>query len=253
MIKMTIETKEYAIYKYLDEDNKVAYVGQTKRGLVRHKEHLNEDEFYTNSEYSICAYELTKTQADAIESLIYMKLEDEGWTLYNKQFPNRKVLIKHADKLKTCPICKDLDCLLSEEQIQALVSGITKCYICNKEHKISSKDPNGNYICKSCYDKYYRPERPIVKCYICGKEHKRHSKDPNGNYICLSCNYKLKKQEKQMIQCNTCGTTHKKHRTDPKGNYICLLCWRELYNTKPQEQKPENPINKEIRKFFYNF
>lgn len=112
----------YAIYKYTDKTNKVAYVGQTKRGLQRDAEHKAEEdnEFYLTAEYSICAYKLTATQADAIESLIYMKLQDDGWTLYNKKFPNRKVLIENANKLENCPICKELDCTLSKEQIEGL-------------------------------------------------------------------------------------------------------------------------------------
>ena len=42
-------------------------------------------------------------------------------------------------------------------------------------------------IRKSCYHKKYEPDVPLVICAECGEEHKRNSKNPNGEYICKSC------------------------------------------------------------------
>ena len=51
-----------------------------------------------------------------------------------------------------------------------------KCAECGKEHKRCNRNPNGQYICKSCYHKKYKPDAPLVICAECGKEHKRNYK-----------------------------------------------------------------------------
>ena len=74
-----------------------------------------------------------------------------------------------------------------------------KCAECGKKHKRSYKNPNGEYICKSCYDKKYRPDAPLVICAECGKEHKRNYKNSNGEYICKSC-YTIHRCKKIIIE-----------------------------------------------------
>ena len=92
-----------------------------------------------------------------------------------------------------------------------------KCAECGKEHKRKCKNPNGEYICSSCYEKYV----PLIICAECGKEHKKHSKNPNGEYICSSCYEKYV----PLVICAECNKEHKRLHKNPDGEYVCSSCY----------------------------
>ena len=100
-----------------------------------------------------------------------------------------------------------------------------KCAECGKEHKRCNRNPNGQYICKSCYHKKYKPDAPLVICAECGKEHKRNYKNPNGQYICKSCYHKKYRPDVPLVICAECGKEHKRDCKNSNGEYICLSCY----------------------------
>ena len=102
------------------------------------------------------------------------------------------------------------------------------CAECGKEYKRRHKNPDGEYVCSSCYGKY-RPDVPLIICAECGKEHKRHCKNPNGEYICDSCYYEKYKPNIPLVICAECGKEHKRNSKNPDGEYICDSCYYEKY------------------------
>ena len=104
-----------------------------------------------------------------------------------------------------------------------------KCAECGKKHKRSYKNPNGEYICKSCYNKKYQPNIPLVICAECGKEHKKHHRGCNGTYICQSCYNKGYKSDVPLVICAECGKKHKRSYKNPNGEYICNSCYDKRY------------------------
>ena len=97
-----------------------------------------------------------------------------------------------------------------------------KCAECGKKHKRSYKNPNGEYICQSCYNKRYRSDVPLVICAECGKEHKRHCKNSDGEYICDSCY----RSYAPLVICAECGEEHKRKNKNSNGEYICNSCYK---------------------------
>ena len=104
-----------------------------------------------------------------------------------------------------------------------------KCAECGKKHKRSYKNPNGEYICKSCYNKKYQPNIPLVICAECGKEHKKHYRGRNGTYICQSCYNKGYRPDVPLVICAECGKEHKRYHKNSNGEYICNSCYDKRY------------------------
>jgi len=109
------------------------------------------------------------------------------------------------------------------------------CHICNKEKEIHS-NIEGNPICKSCYDKNYRP---IIKCSICGDEgvSKCYNKDKTG-FICESC------YERPKDICSICHELKPRHSIQ-EGKSICLECYKRPLR-KCSQCDEMKPIKKNI-------
>ena len=97
------------------------------------------------------------------------------------------------------------------------------CAECGKEYKKKYKNSDGEYICDSCYNKYV----PLVICVECGQEHKRSHKNPDGEYICASCYQKKYRPDVPLIICAECGKEHKRNYKNPDGEYICESCYHK--------------------------
>ena len=139
--------------------------------------------------------------------------------------------------IKECVHCgkkfnaKNNKIFCSKECKEALIF----CAECGQEHKRGRKNPNGEYICSSCYNNKYRPNVPLVICAECGKEHERRSKNPDGEYICNSCYNNKYKPDKPLIICAECGKEHKRNTKNPNGEYICSSCYNNKY-------RPDQPL-----------
>jgi hypothetical protein len=214
-----MEKKNYYVYVYSLDD--YAYVGYTFEGSERHKYgHKKkpgfDGEFFNTANFNVHISGLSEETAQTLEGVIYDKVATKGYDMVNKRKPGRKLMKKHAKKLKNCPICEEFNCQLTPKQVQELLTELVKCHKCGKEHKSHHTDDDNNYICSNCYKK----SKPLIKCYICGKEHTQHNTDGKGNYICRSC----KRKSKPLIKCYMCGKEYIQEITDGKGNYICRSC-----------------------------
>jgi formylmethanofuran dehydrogenase subunit E len=226
------------IYVFLNGDE--FYVGQTNDLQATINRHMNgkwgdwfkaaDNPFVTEKDID------SQTKANAFESLIYSKYIKDGYTPREKHiFPHRKVLRKNLDKLPDCKFCYRQGCSITKEEALQIAYNLVECAECGKEHKRSSKNSDGEYICHSCYIKNYRPDVPLVFCAECGKEHKRNAKNPNGEYICQSCYIKNYKPDPPLVFCAECGNEHKRNNKNPDGEYICMSCYGKNY-------RPDRPI-----------
>ena len=138
-----------------------------------------------------------------------------------------------------------------------------KCAECGKKHKRSYKNPNGEYICQSCYNKKYQPNIPLVICAECGKEHEKHYRGCNGTYICQFCYNKGYRPDVPLVICAECGKEHKRYHKNSNGEYICDSCYDKRYRPdvplvicaecgEEHKRKNKNPNGEYICNSCYN-
>jgi hypothetical protein len=216
-----MEKKNYYVYVYSLDD--YAYVGYTFEGSNRHSGHKGkpgfDGEFFNTANFNPHITGLGEETAKTLEGVVYDKIAAQGYDMVNRNRPGRKLMKKHAKKLKNCPICEEFNCQLTPEQVEELLSGLVKCYICGKEHRPNSTDDNDNYICPVCYKK----SRQVVKCYICGEKHRQHYTDDKDRYICTNCYNKLR----PLVKCHICGKVHMPNNTDGNKHHICSPCYKK--------------------------
>lgn len=187
-----MEQKDTFVYNLI-KDGRVVYVGITNNPLVREVNHRKDKDF---DYLKIVTEPLPRNYAEFIEAALIQSYGFES--LINGNRAKLSYLLKHNDKLAECPICESLGCGMDDEELKNIIDTLTmeECVECGKVHKRHHKNPEGLYICKSCYDKKYLP---VIECAECGKKHKRNNKKPDGSYICLSCYRDLKAQEAGYI------------------------------------------------------
>lgn len=217
--------KDTFVYNLI-KDGKVVYVGITNNPMGREKRHRLDKDFDC---LKIVTEPLERNHAEFVEAALIQSYGFEN--LVNKNRAKLSYLLKHNNKLAECPICETLGCGISNSELKNIVETLTMevCAECGKQHKRNVKNLKGKYICNTCYQKNYAPEREIVKCSECGKQHKRMSKNQKGEYICPYCYQKKYAPEKETVKCNECGKQHKKQYKNPSGEYICQYCYNKNY------------------------
>lgn len=188
--------KDNLVYIYIR--GLYAYVGRTNDINERHTVHLRENIFFKGADRKIYAKNLSLETAKVVESLCYMNLVKSGFTMVNKVFPNHQALERNASKLPTCPICIELGCTLSDEEVEELVNRKVQCSVCGKIHKPTRCKIDGELVCLECYlaNKY----GDEVECSICGKIEKPSGlTDGNGNPVCNSCHKDIKAQKQGFV------------------------------------------------------
>lgn len=130
--------------------------------------------------------------------------------------------------IKKCVNCgKEFDAkrntkFCSKECREALII----CAECGKKDIRNNTNKNGQYICKSCYDKqqYQIKKNKIIKCAECGKEDQQKYKNSKEQYICQSCYLKKYAPKKEKIKCAECGHICYSGYVNQKGQPICSSC-----------------------------
>jgi hypothetical protein len=131
--------KENFVYLYLDDIDKICYVGRTKDLITtdkdRHKK--KDEEFFKHHDIVPLAKDLTLEQAKVIESLIYLEYKKLGYTMINKVFPNYLALERNKEKLETCPICEDLGCGITKQDYEDMIKEYKAKYTHEYRNKLA--------------------------------------------------------------------------------------------------------------------
>ncbi len=174
---------------------------------------------------------------------------------------------EHSYPKEQCSICGKLERIHKREQNQAICSKCYKepthkCFFCQKIASAAIKLNTTDFVCDSCYIKYYRKkqlcsvcnhiellavnndtEKVCIKCYSkqsfnncykCG----RRVNSPYvlaGNHICNRCYENERKQRfinnidinKHQYECSICGIQGSVERIYSDGSIICSYCFKK--------------------------